>query len=56
VIDIQAILDIVHTSTAERLASKFVTSKTKNLVIQVLKAGYEEECTRFYQHVEGLYA
>ena len=42
--EMQTVLHTMHMSIAERLASKFVTLKTKNLVTCMLKDGYEEEC------------
>jgi hypothetical protein len=51
----QVILHGVHISNAERLASKYVTLRAKNLLTQMLESGYEKECTRFCQHVQGLY-
>jgi hypothetical protein len=50
----QPILHTVNTSTADTLASKFVTLKTKNLVTQMLEDDSEEDCKRFYQQVEGV--
>jgi hypothetical protein len=41
------ILHIVHISNAERLASKFVTLRAKNLLTQMLESNYEKECTIF---------
>jgi hypothetical protein len=55
VIEMQTVLLIVYTSTAERVASKFVTLKTKHLATQTLEDGYEAECKKIYQHVERLY-
>jgi len=49
------ILRTVHISNAERLASKFVTLRAKNLLTQMMESGYKKECTRFRQHMEGLY-
>jgi hypothetical protein len=54
IIEMPTILHTVHI-IAERLASKFVTLKTKHLVSQILEDGYEEECKEFYQPVEELY-
>jgi len=48
-------LPTVHTSNTERLASKFVTLKTKHLMTQMLEDGPKEECKEFLQHKEGLY-
>ena len=45
------VLHAVHTLNAERLASKFVTLKTKHLV----EDGPEKECKECLQHVEGLH-
>lgn len=55
IIEMPTILHTVHTSNAERLASKFVTLKTKHLVTQMLEYGPEEQCKEFLQHVEGLH-
>ena len=37
----QTVLNTVHTLTAERLASTFVTLKTRSMVTQMLKDSYE---------------
>jgi len=47
IIQMQAILHTVNTSTADTLASKFVTLKTKNLVTLKLEGDNEEDCKRF---------
>lgn len=47
IIEMPTILHIVHTSKAERLASKFVILKTKYLVKQILEDGPEEEYKEF---------
>jgi hypothetical protein len=39
IIEMPTILHTVHTSNADRLASKFVTLKTKHLVTQMLEDG-----------------
>jgi hypothetical protein len=46
-IEMQTILRNVNTSTADTLASKFVTLKTKNLVTLKLEDDSEEDCKRF---------
>jgi len=55
IIEMPTILHIVHTSNAKRLASKFVTLKTKHLVTHMLEDGPEEECKEFLQHIGGLH-
>jgi hypothetical protein len=47
IIKMQRILHTLHMSVAERLASKFMTLKTKHLVTQMLEDGYEEEHRQF---------
>jgi hypothetical protein len=54
IIEMQVILDTLHISNAERLASNFVTLKAKCLLTQVLEGIYEKECTRFCQHASCL--
>jgi hypothetical protein len=49
--EMQTILHTVNTSTADTLASKFVTLKIKNLVPLKMENDSEEDCKRFYQHV-----
>jgi hypothetical protein len=48
VIQALTVLFSVHMSIGERLASKFVTLKTKNLVTRKLEDGFEE--CRFTLH------
>jgi len=48
IIEMLTVLHTVHVSFGERLASKFVTLKTKNLVTRMLEDGYEEECKQFF--------
>jgi len=47
IIEMQTILHTVNTLTADMLASKFVTLKTKNLVTLKLEDDSEEDCKRF---------
>jgi len=42
------VLHTVHVSNSERLASKFVILKTKNLVTFRLEDAYEEEWKQFF--------
>jgi hypothetical protein len=48
IIEMLTILYTVPVSIGERLASKFVILKTKNLVTHMLEDGYEEECKQFF--------
>jgi len=50
------ILHTVHILNAERLTSKFVTLRAKNLLTQMLESVYEKDCTNFSQPIEGLYS
>jgi hypothetical protein len=55
IIEMQTVLHTVNTSVADRLASKFVTQRTKHLVTQMLEGDYEEESKEFFHHVGWLY-
>jgi hypothetical protein len=48
IIKMLTVLHTVHMPIGERLASKFVILKTKNLVTRMLEDGYEEECKQFF--------
>jgi len=48
IIEMLTVLRTVHLPFGERLASKFVILKTKNLVTRMLEDGYEEECKQFF--------
>jgi hypothetical protein len=48
IIEMLTVFHTVHMSIGERLASKFVILKTKNLVTCMLEDGYEEECKQFF--------
>ena len=47
VIEMQTILHSVHTRTAERSASRFVTLQITNFMVKMLEDGYDKVCKKF---------